>query len=99
MIVDSVDRFFSNCPFRLRDSALQFVLLGRLLLAVEGLLSMLFRLSSSCDVRWATAERVVGGRGLESLFEVASPVFEIAPSFAESSPSSSAADPDDRLRI
>jgi hypothetical protein len=49
--VDSVDRFFSICPFRLSDSELQLVLLGRLLLAVKGLLSVLFRLSSSCEVR------------------------------------------------
>ena len=52
LMTDSVDLFFSNCPFRLRDSEFQFVLLGRLLLAlaVKGLLSVLFRLSSSCDV-------------------------------------------------
>ena len=47
MTADTTDRFFSKLPFR--DSAsFQFVLLGRLLLAEEGLLSVLFLLSSSC---------------------------------------------------
>lgn len=105
----TVDRFFSICPFRVTASdsdGFQFVLLGRLLLAVEGLLSVLFRLSSS-DVFWAISGRVVVRRGFESLTDVESLMrppgrseLEFKSSFvAESSPSSSAADPDDHLRI
>jgi hypothetical protein len=47
MTVDSADRFFSKLPFRV-SASFQFVLLGRLLLAEDGLLSVLFRRSSSC---------------------------------------------------
>jgi hypothetical protein len=47
MTVGSDDGVFSRLPF-LDSASFQFVLLGRLLLAEDGLLSVLFRLSSSC---------------------------------------------------
>lgn len=56
--VDSVGRPFSICP--LRDSVgFQFVLLGRRLLVVGGLLSQLFRRSNSDCECWGLVCREV----------------------------------------
>lgn len=105
--VGSAARFLSIWAFR-GSASFQFVL-AILLLAVDGLLSILFRLSSSCEERCEFDCRDVVCGLLDSLFDVDSSLLERppAPSKAEfksafdeeSSPSSSAADPDDRLRI
>jgi hypothetical protein len=58
MISRSAGRLFSSWPFRESDN-FQLVLLGRRLLAVEALLSVLFRRSSSCEVG-----RVFDGRAV-----------------------------------
>lgn len=70
---------------------------------------MLFRLSSSCEERCEVDCRNVVCGLLELLFDVDSSLLERPPAPSdgefksafddESSPSSSAADPDDRLRI
>lgn len=92
----SADRFLSAVPFRDSD-VFQFVLLGRRLLAVDGLLSVLFRLSSSRGVVLCCVSEDLAGvwsEVVDPLTLSQSSTFE-----GNSSPSSSAADPEDRLRI
>jgi hypothetical protein len=105
----TADGLSSTCPWRVRDSdsvGFQLVLLGRRLRAVEGLLSVLFRLSSS-EVGWATGCRVFV-RGVVELSSEAESLkrsrclsrVEVTSSFvAEPSPSSSAGDADDHPLI
>lgn len=91
----SADRFLS-APFRDSD-VFQFVLLGRRLLAVDGLLSALFRLSSSRGVLLCCVSEDFAGvwsEVVDPLTLSKSSTFD-----GDTSPSSSAADPEDRLRI
>lgn len=102
-----VDRLFSACPSRGPDS-FQFVLLGREALAVKGILSTLFRRSSSRDA-WLVfvSERRVA---VERIAILRSSTQERPPAsltgagsarsaFDRGSPSSSAAAADGRLGI
>ncbi len=104
----SVDRSLSTSPSR-DWAGIQFVLLGRRLLAVECLLSVLFRRSSS---RGTWLFLVSDGRAVNRRFEPLSYLsedssnFELPPStievtsaFAGDGSPSSSADPEDRLRI
>lgn len=104
----SVDRSLAIPPFR-TWAGFQFELLGRRLRAVEGLCSELFRRSSSkgvllicksarrADVVWRILSSVVESSELEP--PATSKSFVTSAFAGSRSPSSSAADPSDRLRI
>jgi hypothetical protein len=94
-------RFLSIVPFR-GSEVFQFVLLGRRLLAVDGLFSMLFRLSSSrCVFLCCVSKGRIGvWESLRIVVVDPFPTPSKSSTFdGDSSPSSSAADPEDRLRI
>lgn len=98
MIVDCIEGSLSMEAFRV-SAGFQLVLLGRLDLAVSGLRSVLLRLSSSWAVVWLES----AWKGFASSPILLAPVLLsrrfMSSVVVGSSPSLSADEPDDRLRI